>query len=223
MWPRHRAFASSPKASAKLTNTRRLHYVAGLTIAVFVSLHLVNHLASLYGPERHIALMQTLRSVYRHPVIETLLLGAVLVQLVSGLRLYWATRHTATTFFGRLHRWTGLYLAVFFVIHLSAVLTGRYVLHLDTNFHFGVAGLNTFPFNLFFVPYYGLAILSFFGHVSAIHHKKMSHDVANLSPAAQARVILWLGVVVTVLIFYGLTNGFRGVAIPATYGVLVGR
>ncbi|AQG79902.1 hypothetical protein [Spirosoma montaniterrae] len=210
-------------AIAKPTNARRLHYYAGLTIAVFVVMHLINHLSSLYGPERHIALMQTLRSVYRHPVAETLLLGAVLVQIGSGLRLFRDTRHTATTFFGRMHRWTGLYLAIFFVIHLSAVLGGRCVLHLDTNFYFGVAGLNSFPFNLFFVPYYGLAILSFFGHVAAIHHKKMSRTVAGLSPTVQARAILLLGAVVTLLIVYGLTNGFRGVTIPAEYGVLIGK
>ncbi|KAB7728070.1 hypothetical protein F5984_20170 [Rudanella paleaurantiibacter] len=201
----------------------RLHYVAGLIMTVFISIHLLNHLASLYGPEQHIATMHTLRSVYRHPVMETLLLGAVLVQMVSGWRLFRATRHTATGFFPKLHRWTGLYLALFFLIHLSAVLGGRLVLHLDTNFYFGVAGLNTFPLNLFFVPYYGLAIISFFGHVAAIHQKKMTRTVASLSPTAQAGVILAVGAVLTVVIFYGLTNGFRGVAIPAEYRVLVNQ
>jgi succinate dehydrogenase/fumarate reductase cytochrome b subunit len=180
---------------------KRLHYVTGILLAVFVSAHLLNHLSSLYGPERHIALMQTLRSVYRHPVVETLLLGAVAVQIVSGWRLFRATRHTATTFFAKLQRWTGLYLAIFFLIHLSAVLGGRLVLHLDTNFYFGVAGLNTFPFNLFFVPYYGLAILSFFGQVAAIHQKKMTRTVASLSPTAQATAILVVGAVLTVVIF----------------------
>ncbi|WP_019987132.1 hypothetical protein [Rudanella lutea] len=202
---------------------RHLHYVAGLTIAVFVGFHLLNHLASLYGPEQHIAMMHTLRSVYRHPMVEMLLLGAVLVQMVSGWRLFRATSHTAVTFFQKLHRWTGLYLAAFLLIHLSAVLGGRLVLHLDTNFYFGVAGLNTFPFNLFFVPYYGLAIVSFFGHVAAVHHKKMTRTVAGLSPTAQAGAILAVGAVLTVVIFYGLTNGFRGVAIPAAYGVLVNQ
>jgi hypothetical protein len=202
---------------------KRLHYVSGLIIATFVTFHLLNHLSALYGPEQHIATMNSLRVVYRNPVVEVVLLGAVLVQIVSGWRLFRSTRRTDTTFFQKLHRWTGLYLAGFFLIHLGAVLGGRLVLHLDTNFYFGVAGLNTFPFNLFFVPYYGLAILSFFGHLAAIHHQKMTRTVAGLSPAAQAVGILWVGAVVTVVILYGLTNGFRGVPIPAAYGVLVGR
>lgn len=202
---------------------RRLHYLSGILIAAFVTLHLVNHLGSLFGVGQHIAIMTALRSVYRNPIAETGLLGAVLVQIGSGLRLFRQTRQTAHTFFEKLLRYTGLYLALFFVVHLSAVLGGRLVLHLDTNFYFGVAGLNTFPFNLFSVPYYGLAIASFFGHVAAIHYKKMIRTLAGLSPNAQAKVIVAMGVVLTVVTFYGLTNGFRGVVIPAAYGVLVGK
>lgn len=202
---------------------RQLHYYAGLTIAVFVAVHLLNHLCSLLGPDAHIATMNTLRTVYRHPLAETVLLGAVLVQIISGLRLFGKTRQLATTFFGKLQRWTGLYLALFFLVHLSAVLGGRLLLHLDTNFYFGVAGLNTFPFNLFFVPYYGLAILAFFGHIASIHRKKMNRNVAGLSPANQATIILLTGILLTVVIFYGLSNGFRGVAIPIEYNVLIGR
>lgn len=202
---------------------RTIHYYSGLIIAIFVSFHLFNHVSSLFGAAAHIQVMDSLRLVYRHPVAEIVLLGAVLVQIGSGLRLFWTTRQTATTGFDKLHRLTGLYLALFFGIHLSAVLGGRYLLQLDTNFYFGVAGLNTFPFNLFFVPYYGLAILSFFGHVASIHSKKMKHTVAGLPPVAQSKAILLVGCGLTIAIFYGLTNGFRGVAIPAKYGVLIGR
>lgn len=202
---------------------RQLHRYAGLTVAVFVAFHLLNHLSSLYGPDAHIATMNTLRVVYRHPLAEMLLLGAVLVQIISGLRLFRQTRQTATTFFEKLHRWTGLYLAVFFLFHFGAVLGGRLVLHLDTNFYFGVAGLNAFPFNLFFVPYYGLAILAFFGHIASIHRKKMTHTVMGVSPVGQANSILLTGAVLTIVILYGLTNGFRGVAIPTEYDVLIGR
>ncbi|WP_198175248.1 hypothetical protein [Spirosoma telluris] len=97
------------------------------------------------------------------------------------------------------------------------MLGGQLVLHLAPNFHFGVARLNTFPFNLFFVPYYGLAILSFFGHLVAIHWKKMIHTVAGLLPMAQATAMLVIGVGLTVVSFYGLTNGLQGVRFPAEH------
>jgi hypothetical protein len=202
---------------------RKLHFVMGLSLTLFVGFHLINHLWSVFGPEAHIELMNAGRVVYRNVWVESILLMVVAVQIVSGLRLFRATRHSAINFFQKLHRWTGLYLALFFFIHLNAVLGGRLLLHLDTNFYFGVAGLNTFPFNLFFVPYYGLAIVSFFGHIAAVHHKKMTHYVVGLSPAMQSKGILLAGIVLTLVIFYGLTNGFMGVRIPAEYNMLIGK
>ena len=147
----------------------------------------------------------------------------ILVQIISGLKLFNLNRKTASTFFEKLQIWTGLYLAIFFIIHLSAVLGGRYFLHLDTNFYFGVAGLNTFPLSLFFVPYYGLAIISFFGHVASIHHKKMKLTIFGWTPYTQSVAILAFGIIFTIFIFYGLTNHFNGVSIPKEYDVLIGK
>jgi len=167
--------------------------------------------------------MRTLRVVYRNPFAETLLMGAVLWQIGSGLQLFRAGRHRAASGFDRLQRASGLYLAIFFTIHLSAVWGGRLLLKLDTNFYFGVAGLNTFPANLFFIPYYGLAVLSFFAHLASAHRQKMTRPLFGLTPRQQGVVILTSGALLTILIFYGLTNGFHGVTIPEEYGVLIGR
>ncbi|WP_205503998.1 hypothetical protein [Rufibacter psychrotolerans] len=192
-------------------------------LTVFVGLHLFNHLYSVAGAAQHIEVMKGLRLFYRNPLVEAVLLLAVLVQIGSGINLFQKNRKAAVGRFDRLHLWTGLYLAVFFVIHVGAVLVGRTVLHLDTNFYYGVAGLNTFPLNLFFIPYYGLATVSFFGHTAAIHNKKMKRAVLGCSPQSQALAILALGVMVTAFMFYGLTNRFRGVEIPAEYRVLIGK
>ena len=202
---------------------KSLHYFSGIVIAVFVAFHLLNHAVSVFGAEQHIAVMKLLRVVYRNVFIETLLLAAVLVQIITGLWLFNQGRKWANTFYEKLQIWSGLYLAIFFLIHLSAVLGGRWVLHLDTNFYFGVAGLNTFPFNLFFIPYYGFAVVSFFGHIAAIHQRKMKQSVLGMSPTAQSKLILALGILFTLFLFYGLTNHFHGVEIPAAYGVLVGK
>lgn len=102
-------------------------------------------------------------------------------------------------------------------------MTGRFVLSLDTNYYFGVAGLNSFPVNLFFIPYYGLAILAFWGHIAAIHSMKMKKTIFNLSPDLQAKAILLMGVLFVITILYALTNQFRGVEIPETYHILTGK
>jgi hypothetical protein len=202
---------------------KKIHYISGLTITIFISLHIFNHFCSIWGADKHIEIMNILRLFYRNIFIETILLFAVLVQIISGLKLFKIKRKVASTNFEKLHIWTGLYLAIFFVIHLSAVLGGRYILQLDTNFYFGVAGLNSFPFNLFFVPYYGLAIISFFGHLAAVHNKKMKSNIFNLTPKQQAKAIFVFGLILTIFIFYGLTNHFQGVQIPKEYNILIGK
>lgn len=202
---------------------KKLHYLSGIIITIFVGLHLFNHLWSILGVNQHIALMDTLRLFYRNLLVETILLFAVFIQILSGLKLFKANRNTSTAPFEKLHHWTGFYLAIFFIIHVGAVLGGRHFLHLDTNFYFGVAGLNSFPFSLFFIPYYGLAIISFFGHLASIHGKKMKRTIFRLNPQNQATAILAIGLILTIIIFYGLTNHFRGVTIPKEYNVLLGK
>ena len=202
---------------------KRIHYLSGITITIFVALHLFNHGYSLWGANAHIELMSDLRLFYRNIIAETILLLAIIIQIVSGVKLFIKKRKTVSNFFDRLQIWTGLYLAIFLVIHLSAVLSGRFILNLDTNFYFGVAGLNTFPLNLFFIPYYGLAIVSFFGHISAVHSIKMKSRILGVGPVQQSYGILIVGISFTLIILYGLTNRFNGVAIPKEYDVIIGK
>ncbi len=205
------------------TEVKRIHYISGITITLFIILHLSNHLYSLFGIERHIEIMDTLRIFYRNVIAETILVCAVLIQIVSGIKLFFRKRKEATSFFEKLQLWSGLYLAVFFVFHLTAVFLGRLILNLDTNIYFGIAGLNTFPFSLFFIPYYGLAIISFFGHISSIHKVKMKINLLGINPNQQAYTILFIGVLLSFIVLYGLTNGFKGVEIPNDYHIMIGK
>jgi succinate dehydrogenase/fumarate reductase cytochrome b subunit len=197
---------------------KQLHYISGLIITVFVGLHLFNHLSSIFGIETYMEVMDTLRLVYRNIVVESILLLAVVVQIISGIKLFFTTKKSGP-FFRKLQIWSGLYLAFFFLIHVSAILVGRFVLNVDTNFYYGAAGLNIFPLNLFFIPYYTLAILSFFGHIAGIHFMKMKHDVFGMSPKKQSQLILIVGVFVLIAILFGMTNGAQGFEIPAEYGI----
>lgn len=202
---------------------KKIHYISGLIITIFVGLHLFNHCFSILGADKHIEVMTTLRYFYRNIFIETILLLAVVIQIYSGLKLLIVNRKSAKTFFEKLQIWTGLYLAIFFVIHLSAVFVGRLFLHLDTNLYFGVAGLNNFPTNLFFIPYYALAIISFFGHISAIHNQRMTKNILGLNPQKQSIYILTIGICFAIFLIYGLTNKFQGFQIPETYNILIAK
>jgi len=202
---------------------KRIHYISGITITIFIVMHLFNHLYSLFGVKAHIELMNDFRIIYRNIIAEIILVFAIGIQIFSGIKLFLKKRKTASSFFDKLQIWTGLYLAIFLAIHLSAVLSGRLILNLDTNFYFGAAGLNTFPLNLFFLPYYGLAIISFFGHTSAIHSKKMKSKILGIEPNNQSYIILIIGILLTLVILFGLTNGFNGIEIPKEYDILIGK
>ncbi len=202
---------------------KNLHYLSGLLLSVFIGSHLFNHLMAWEGAEMHISTMEKFRSFYRHPIVETILFITVFIQIFSGIRLIKKVSKTGSRFYDKLHIWTGIYLAFFLIIHISAVVVGRYVLALDTNFYFGVAGLNRFPFNLFFIPYYTLAIVSFFGHMAAIHSKKMKRELLGLSVIKQANIMLITGAGLALCMLYGLTNHFKGVDIPPAYEVILAK
>jgi uncharacterized membrane protein len=198
----------------------KIHYISGLTISLFVGLHLFNHALSIWSIDLHIKMMNTLRLLYRNVFVETILLLSVLLQIISGLMLFKTSRKTANSQLERIHIWSGLYLTFFLIIHLSAVFVGRFFLKLDTNFYFAAVGINLFPLSLFFIPYYGLAIISVFGHLASIHSKKLKKNIFGLSPEKHSIVILNLGSLLSILIFYGFTNHFNGVTIPKEYKIL---
>lgn len=203
--------------------SKNLHFICGIVISIYISLHLANHIVRIFGAESHIRVMNLLRIIYRNPIVESILLLSILVQIITGIKQFFLLRNRASCFYPKLQIWSGLYLALFFFIHLAAIFVGRYFLQLDTNFYFGVAGLNAFPFYLFFLPYYGLAIMSFFSHVAVIHFCKMKRTPFGISVNNQSGFILTIGVIVTIIILYGLSNGFNGVEIPKEYNILIGK
>jgi succinate dehydrogenase hydrophobic anchor subunit len=143
---------------------RRLHRAGGALLAVFVAVHVANHLAALAGVDAHVRFMDAARRVYRQPVVEAVLLLCVVLQAASGLRMLWTGRHRRRGALAWLQAGSGAYVALFLAIHVVAVLAGR-VSGLDTNFHFAAAGLHVWPLVLFFVPYYFLAVAALFVHL----------------------------------------------------------
>lgn len=190
------------------------HHVSGLVLAVFIAVHLVNHLFALAGPEKHIEIMSALRSVYRHPLAETVLLSATVFQVVTGLRLLYSRKAQTTA--EKIQVWSGLYLAFFLVIHVSAVLMGRYVEQLDTNFYYAAAGLNLWPARLFFIPYYLSAVAAIGLHLGALHYR-----LTGSAPVSYG--IGLTGLVLAVLIVAGFTDFFHWREIPEAYQDFIRR
>lgn len=190
---------------------KRLHYFSGVTLCFFIFAHFANHLSIFFGKETYFQIMDSLRVIYRNPIAESLLLIAVGIQIFTGISLFKKLRtQSEKSFVEKYQILSGLYLAFFLMLHVSAVLSGRIIFGLDTNFYFGAAGLNIFPLFFFFVPYYFLAIASIFTHIACIHFKKTGSSF-------QSKIIFGAGLFLGALIVFGMTGQFQGFEIPVEY------
>ena len=178
---------------------RRAHRALAIVLALFLALHLGNHLAGLAGQDVHGQVQRVLRVLYRHPLVEPLLLAAVGLQVMLGLALVIRRR-----------RWTrqtisGGYLVLFLGVHLGAVLLAR-VQGVETNLAFAAAGLHApAPWPAVFTVYYGLAVLAVFVHLSV----PLSRWSSRLGP-----VMLWLGGAVSLTLIALLAGLVTPLTIP---------
>jgi len=195
----------------------RVHRISACFIGVFLIIHLFNHLVAVAGVEAHIAMMDSLRRVYRIPVVEIILLVCVLYQVVSGLvfvKWRWGKR---SGFFARLQAISGIYLALFMLNHAGAVLYGRALLELDTNFYFAVAGIHVQPFQYFFIPYYFLAVLALFIHLACAMQWLLRNKMDVRPRQHLGYVVIALGIIVASLIVWIMTGGLYDIDVPVEY------
>ena len=197
-------------------NLRKLHRTSAIVVALFACLHIANHLTALAGVASHIAVMDAARIVYRQRVVEVLLLLCVSFQVFSGLWLVvrgWKQRHG---FVPWLKAIAGAYLAFFLLIHVGAVLYGRAVLDLDTNFYFAAAGFHVPPNQFFFAPYYFLAVVALFTHLGCAAYwqfqaqPRIARILSIVFPAG-------VGGVVSLLIVLCLAGILQPVNVPIKY------
>lgn len=194
---------------------RRLHGLVGLLIGSFLLAHLSNHLAALGGVDSHIAVMDALRLIYRHPLVEAALLAAVALQVGLGLTFLWRARGKVQGWVSRLQLASGAYLAFFLVVHISAVLTGR-GMGLDTNFYFAAAGYQKLSTSLFFVPYYFLAVLAIFTHLGCAAYWVTRDRNAALATGL-LRLMVALGLIASLAISACLMGLVISFEVPQIY------
>lgn len=167
------------------------HRFLGLTLLVFVLSHLAIHLTALAGPQWHIATLRVVQIAYRNAIVEPLLLSALGMQVLVGLRLAvrrW--RQPGKDGWAKLQLASGLYLAYFIVNHSAAALYTRYIGGLETNFWW-VSGPLLHPLLKFwFYPYYALAVLSVALHIGAALHYQGRERAARIVGFSAVPVIL---------------------------------
>jgi succinate dehydrogenase/fumarate reductase cytochrome b subunit len=193
-----------------------LHRGSAVVIAAFACVHIANHLVALAGVSSHIAFMEAARTVYRQRVLEALLLSCVSFQLGSGLWLVlrgWKQRQGLVPWIQAV---SGAYLAFFLLVHVGAVLYGRAVLNLDTNFYFAAAGFHVPPYQFFFAPYYFLATVALFTHLGCAAYWRLQARSRAMRALAVA-LPLSVGGVMSLVIVLCLAGALQPVEVPAKY------
>lgn len=177
---------------------RQAHLRVALFLGLFLVVHFATHFAALGGIERHGAMLSIGRAVYRIPLIEILLVAALALQVVLGVTLVRRmARWPKQGGWRKAQKWSGIVLAVFFVLHTSAALGTRWLFGLDTNFYWAAGTLTIAPLNYGFAPYYAAAVIALVTHVlAALHIRRPArwHGPALLlGPAIALPILLAYG------------------------------
>ncbi len=111
---------------------------------------------------------------------------------------------------------SGTYLLFFLVVHIGAILFGRAVLNLDTNFYFAAAGFHVAPFQFFFAPYYFLAVVALFTHLGCAAYWQAQARPRFVQVLIVA-IPCAIGALVSLLIVLSLAGALFPVQVPAKY------
>lgn len=144
----------------------RTHVLNAKVLAVFLLFHMGNHAAVLMGRESHLAVMEALRVVYRHPLIEYPLFLLFGLQVILGLGLVFK-RGRPKGLWAWAQVVSGMYIAVFLLQHLGAVVATRMGQPFETTTYWAASVVSAQPLVWYFFPYYVLGIWAMFLHVAA--------------------------------------------------------
>lgn len=161
----------------------RLQAASGLSLAIFVGLHLMNLFAAMWGPEVYDGLQTRLRWWYQSPVYEIFGLG---VALMLHLGCAWlrirqrkarGSASPAVPWPLRAHRWSGYFLASVIFVHAAATRGPSLLWGIWPGF----AGVS-FTFwwlPWFFYPYYAALALAGFIHLAYGTSSALSYLTKN--------------------------------------------
>ena len=189
---------------------RQAHLRVAVFLGVFLGLHFAAHLAALGGLERHAAMLEIGRAIYRIPLVEALLVAALALQVVLGVTLVRRmARWPQQGGWRKAQKWSGIALAVFIVLHTSAALLSRWLFALDTNFYWAAGTLTIAPLKYGFAPYYTAAIIALVTHVLAALHARR--------PARWHAPALLLGPLIALPILLAYGGALFPVELPAEH------
>ena len=148
-------------------NRKKLHRLCAIPVTIFILFHIANAFSGIISLEIQNTLLQSLRRVYQLLPVEALLITSIVLLFISGV-LMAIQRLPKGSAKMLIRSISGLYLAAFFLAHLSAiVILGRIFLKVETNYIWASGGEPGLLFSVYYPhlpPYYFLAVVAFFFH-----------------------------------------------------------
>ena len=151
---------------------RVAHGISALCIiALFLALHLANHLTFILGPATYREVMKVVRHVYRQEVLQPLLVALLLFQVGSGVYLATRARTRPIDRFRTFQIAAGIFLAAYVLGHMNSVFVfARLYLGIDSDWSFATgapAGLIKDAWNIRLVPHYAFGVFFVLSHLAA--------------------------------------------------------
>ncbi len=180
---------------------RVAHGISATLILLFVGFHLANHLTGWLGETTHRAMMETGRTLYRMPAVEAGLVGLLLFQAVSGMRLAWVRSADRQDGYGAVQLLSGVYLFAFIFTHLtSALVSARWIRGIETDWAWATGapdGLLLDDWNIRLLPHYLLGSFFVLAHLaSGLRQVLLAHGVSG----GQANRIWFAGLFCSALV-----------------------
>ena len=169
--------------------------------------HMPRASSALGGINTHLRALDAVQWIYRNPVGETLLVTAIITQIVTGLKRLKA-KIKSKNIWARAQVWSGLYLIMFLIIHTSAAIFTRNFGGLETDFYWAAGSMNIAPLKYMFWPYYFFGVLSIFVHFACAVHFGWRGKFTALKIA-----LPWAGGVMAATIILTFTGAFYEVPV----------
>jgi len=191
----------------------KAHRLLAILLGGFLVTHFAVHFSALGGAQQHLTLLKIVQGLYQNPIVEPLLILAIVTQLFLGVKLVgrrW--KQPQKGFWSWAQIISGLYLAFFFILHTSAALITRHLVGLETNFYWVAGTLKVAPLQYFFFPYYFLGVLSVFTHFAAAIYFGWPQKGAVI-----AKLLVLLGAVAALIIVSTFGGALYPIDLPTDY------
>jgi hypothetical protein len=209
---RSNASNSGGAPSRGLAALRVMHGVSAVAlILVFLGPHLFNHVFGWFGEETHLALMHTLRKLYRNSFVEPTMLLVMAFQLLSGIALWLPKTRRPSDLLGVLQLASGIYLSFFIASHVNSVFVLARHFGTDTNWAWAVAapaGLTGDAWSVRLIPHYTIAVFMLLGHLACgMRTVLLGHGVQKARADRWTWGAIGFGTIVTAVISGAMLGG----------------